>query len=149
MTSTTRRMTEMMGPEALWLLRGTTGGRLVFVQRGLTQVRPAVHVLENGRLIVRVPAPEGALAGPAVVTYNAEEIDAARRSGWSISVTGPVGLIVDVNEAAHYRRTLPGWVFGPHDTLAHISPQTVRGYRLAAATAAAAEIAGSGRSNGS
>lgn len=145
MSSEPRSMTEMSGPEALWLLQGATFGRLVFVQRGLTQVRPAVHVLEHGRLVVRVPAPEGVLAGPAVMTYHADEMDPVGGSGWSVSATGPVELITDRGEAAHYRRALVGWVYGPHDTLAHIRPQTVRGYRLGAGLGTGSGAYGAGR----
>jgi hypothetical protein len=128
MSDATRRMTEISGPEALWLLEGAAGGRLVYVQREAAVVRPACHVLEYGRLIVRAPAPAAALGGS--VAYHADQVNAASGHGWSVTATGPAEVITDPDEAAHYRRSLHGWTHGPHDTLIRVSPRTVHGYRL-------------------
>ncbi|WP_241748370.1 pyridoxamine 5'-phosphate oxidase family protein [Streptomyces sp. M3] len=134
-TADTRRMVEVPGPEALWLLEGATQGRVVYLQRDSAVVRPATHVLEYGRLIVRVPAQTTALLGRAMLTYHADEIRTATGTGWTVSASGPAEVITDPDEAAHYRRTLRGWAHGPHDTLVRIRPQTVAGYRLAHAEA--------------
>lgn len=139
------RMTELSGAEALWLLEGAGGGRLVYVQRDLPMVRPATHVLEYGCLTVRVPAPAGTLAGVATVTYQADQIHRATGRGWSVTATGPVEVITVPDEAAHYRRTLSGWTHGPHDTLVRIRPQTVHGHRLGDATGTNAPAPGAGR----
>ncbi|WP_405595423.1 pyridoxamine 5'-phosphate oxidase family protein [Streptomyces sp. NBC_01410] len=126
-----RRMVEVSGTEALWLLEGAAQGRLVYVQRESAVIRPAVHILQYGRLIVRTPAQAAALSGRAALTYHADEIRVAGGIGWTVTATGPAEVITDPDEAAHYRRTLPGWVHGPHDTLVRIRPQTVTGFRLA------------------
>ncbi|MFE1957864.1 pyridoxamine 5'-phosphate oxidase family protein [Streptomyces sp. NPDC059479] len=125
-----RRMVEVSGTEALWLLEGAVHGRLVYVQRENAVVRPAVHVLEYGRLIVRTPAQPVALSGRASLTYHADEIRTASGTGWTVTATGPAEIITDPDEAGHYRRTLPGWAHGPHDTLLRVQPQTVTGFRL-------------------
>ncbi|MEU1629194.1 pyridoxamine 5'-phosphate oxidase family protein [Streptomyces sp. NPDC020096] len=130
-TSAIRRMIELSGAEALWLLEGATRGRLVYTARDLTAVRPAAHVLEYGRLIVRAPAPAGALADAVTVTYEADEISPATGTGWLVTTTGPAEVITVPDEAAHYRRTLWGWTHGPHDTVLRIHPKAVQGYRLA------------------
>ncbi|MEU6089639.1 pyridoxamine 5'-phosphate oxidase family protein [Streptomyces sp. NPDC047085] len=126
------RMTEVSGPEALWLLEGSSLGRLVHVQREQAVVRPGRHVWEYGRLIVRTPVPATAL--PASVTYQVDEVGAASGTGWTVTATGPAELVTDPDEAAHYRRTLPGWVYGPHDTLVLVRPRTVGGFRFARST---------------
>ncbi|MEU7019261.1 pyridoxamine 5'-phosphate oxidase family protein [Streptomyces sp. NPDC046203] len=148
-----RRMTEVTGAEALWLLDGAARGRLVHARREQTLVRPAVHVLAYGRLVVRAPVQADALTGRPTLTYHADEISTGEGAGagagvgpgagagagpgagagWSVTVTGPAEPVDDAAEAAHYRRTLPGWTYGPHDTLLRITPQTVTGYRLGAA----------------
>ncbi|MEU8542006.1 pyridoxamine 5'-phosphate oxidase family protein [Streptomyces sp. NPDC048717] len=138
-----RRMTEVTGAEALWLLDGAARGRLVHARREQILVRPAVHVLAYGRLVVRAPVQADALTGRPTLTYHADEISTGAvagagvgpgaGAGWSVTVTGPAEPVDDAAEAAHYRRTLPGWTFGPHDTLLRITPQTVTGYRLGAA----------------
>jgi len=117
------RMVEVSGAEA----------RLVYTQRELTVVRPGRHAWEFGRLVVRTPAPAAAV--PATVTYHVDEVRAATGTGWSVTVAGPAEVITDPDEAAHYRRTLTGWTHGPHDTLLHIHPKTLTGYRLARAEA--------------
>ncbi|WP_282697310.1 pyridoxamine 5'-phosphate oxidase family protein [Streptomyces sp. CC208A] len=128
--ATTRRMVDVSGAEALWLLQGTARGRLVHLRREVPVVRPAVHVLEYGRLVVRCPVQADALAGRPVLTYQAEEIRSEAGTGWSVTVSGPAEPVTDAAEAAHYARTLPGWAYGPHDTLLRITPQTVTGHRL-------------------
>ncbi|NBM15730.1 pyridoxamine 5'-phosphate oxidase family protein [Streptomyces sp. GC420] len=128
------RMVEVSGAEAVWLLEGSTLGRLVYLQRDLGVVRPARHVWEFGCLIVRVPAPAGAV--PATVTYQVDEIRAATGTGWTVTASGAAQTITDRDEAAHYRRTLKGWSHGPHDTLVRIRPQTVAGFRLTRADGA-------------
>ncbi|MER5204727.1 pyridoxamine 5'-phosphate oxidase family protein [Streptomyces sp. NPDC002825] len=129
-TPTSRRMAEVSGAEALWLLEGASHGRLVHMQRDQALVRPAVHVLEYGRLIVRTPVQAEVVGGRRVLTYQADEIRLPAGTGWSVTVSGPAEPVDDPVEAAHYLRTLPGWAYGPHDTLLRITPQTVTGYRL-------------------
>ncbi|MGW5665232.1 pyridoxamine 5'-phosphate oxidase family protein [Streptomyces sp. NPDC003758] len=127
------RMVEVSGAEALWLVEGSSIGRLVYVQRDLTAVRPARHVWEYGRLVVRTPAPAAAV--PATAMYHVDEIRAVHGTGWTVTVSGPAEVITDPDEAAHYRRTLAGWTHGPHDTLLRLHPKTVTGFRLARAEA--------------
>ncbi|MDI9886426.1 pyridoxamine 5'-phosphate oxidase family protein [Streptomyces sp. HNM0645] len=134
-TPVSRRMVEISGTEALWLLEGAAQGRLVYVQRETAMVRPAVHLLQYGRLVVRTPAQAAAVTGRTVLTYHADEIRGAGGTGWTVTAAGPAEAITDPDEAAHYRRTLPGWVHGPHDTLVRIHPRTVTGFRLAHETA--------------
>ncbi|MGD3110479.1 pyridoxamine 5'-phosphate oxidase family protein [Streptomyces sp. YGL11-2] len=100
----------------------------------MTVVRPASHVLEYGRLIVRAPVPAAALAGRVAVTYHADHIDPTTGTGWAVTASGLAEVVTQEDEAAHYRRTLVGWSHGPHDALLRIHPQTVDGHRFAHAT---------------
>ncbi|MCX5613294.1 MULTISPECIES: pyridoxamine 5'-phosphate oxidase family protein [unclassified Streptomyces] len=126
-----RRLIEVSGTEALWLLEGSAQGRLVYVQRELAVVRPAAHVMEYGRLVVRAPVQAATIPGRALLTYQVDEIRTPDGTGWTVSAHGPADVIADPDEAAHYRRTLPGWAHGPHDTLLRLHPQAVSGFRLA------------------
>ena len=125
------RMVEVSGAEALWLLEGSSLGRLVYTQRDLTVIRPGRHTWEFGHLVVRTPAPAATVSVSA--TYHVDEIRAVGGTGWTVTVSGPVDVITDPDEAAHYRRTLAGWTHGPHDTLLRLHPKTVSGFRLARA----------------
>jgi hypothetical protein len=127
------RMVEVSGAEALWLLEGSALGRLVYPQRDLCVVRPGRHTWEYGRLVVRTPAPVTAI--PVDATYHVDEVRTVTGTGWSVTVAGPVDMITDPDEAAHYRRTLSGWTHGPHDTLLRLHPKAVSGFRLVRAGA--------------
>ncbi|MDT7844944.1 pyridoxamine 5'-phosphate oxidase family protein [Streptomyces justiciae] len=125
------RMVELSGAEALWLLEGSSLGRLVYAHRDATTVRPARHVWEYGRLVVRTPVPAQSVA--ATATYQVDEIRAVHGTGWTVTVHGPGEVITDPDEAAHHHRTLAGWTHGPHDTLLRLHPKTVTGFRLSRA----------------
>ncbi|GAA3192779.1 MULTISPECIES: pyridoxamine 5'-phosphate oxidase family protein [Streptomyces] len=126
-----RRMLDISGEEAVHLLQGATQGRLMYEQRDEIAVRVASHVQEYGRLIVRAPVPAAALAGRTTVTYHVDQLNPRTGTGWAVTASGVAEAVRDSDEAAHYRRTLPGWSHGPHDTLLRIHPQHVSGYRLA------------------
>ncbi|MCX5124625.1 pyridoxamine 5'-phosphate oxidase family protein [Streptomyces sp. NBC_00347] len=128
---TDHRLIEVSGTEALWLLEGSAQGRLVYVQRELAVVRPAAHVMEYGRLVVRAPVQAATIPGRALLTYQVDEIRSPDGTGWTVSAHGPADVIADPDEAAHYRRTLPGCAHGPHDTLLRLHPQQVSGFRIA------------------
>ncbi|MFE1951051.1 MULTISPECIES: pyridoxamine 5'-phosphate oxidase family protein [Streptomyces] len=130
----TPRMVEVSGAEALWLLEGSSRGRLVYVRRDQAVVRPARHLWGTGRLLVRAPAAVGVL--PGAVSYHVDEVDERTGEGWTVTVTGPVDTVTEPHEAAHYRRVLPGWAHGPHDAVLRVRPQTVTGFRLTAPGAA-------------
>ncbi|MDD9380478.1 pyridoxamine 5'-phosphate oxidase family protein [Streptomyces sp. ZAF1911] len=126
-----RRMIEVSGTEALWLLEGSTQGRLIYLQRETAMVRPATHVMEYGRLVIRAPVQSAAVLGRSLLTYQVDEIHTPAGTGWTVTAHGPADVIGNPDEAAHYRRTLSGWSHGPHDTLLRLHPQQVSGFRLA------------------
>ncbi len=130
-TPAPRRMFEVSGEEAWYLLGDVSQGRVVYERRDALAVRPASHILEYGRLIVRTPIPHAVLSGRARVTYHCDALHPGTGTGWAVTSTGLAELITHPDEAAHYRRTLPGWSHGPHDALLRIHPQTVTGFRFA------------------
>ncbi|MGC5003560.1 pyridoxamine 5'-phosphate oxidase family protein [Streptomyces sp. NBC_00353] len=134
-TPVSRRMVEVPGSEALWLLEGGAQGHVGYVRREIPVVRPPVHILEYGCLIVRTPAQTTTLACRPSLSHRADEIKTAGGIGWTVTATGPAEIITDPDEAGHYRRILPGWAHGPRDTLVRIRPQMVTGFRLAHAEA--------------
>ncbi|MFT2015535.1 pyridoxamine 5'-phosphate oxidase family protein [Streptomyces sp. 796.1] len=135
-TDAAHRLVEVSGAEALYLLEGSSSGRLVYPHRGAPALRPAAHVLAHGHLVVRAPVPGAALRqGGAPVAYHVDAwpTAAGKGAGWSLTVSGPAELLTDRDEVAHYRRTLTGWIHGPHDTLVRLLPQSVTGFRLSPA----------------
>ncbi|MEW2048032.1 pyridoxamine 5'-phosphate oxidase family protein [Streptomyces sp. NPDC005476] len=140
----TFRRVEVSGVEALWLLEGSSPGRLVYAQRESAVIRPAPHMWECGRMVVRTPTPAAAV--PATATHHVDESRAVPGASRKVTVCGPPQVITGPDEAAlpHCpegvggtpdRRTLSGRSHGPHDTLPRLHPETVTGFRLARAEA--------------
>ncbi|MFF2964771.1 SulP family inorganic anion transporter [Streptomyces sp. NPDC057963] len=81
----------------------------------------------EGRAYASTPQ---AIAGARAHLQRTGLIKGPGGTGWTVTVTGPAEVVTDTDEAAHYRRTLPGRTYGPHDTLVRIRPQAVDGFRL-------------------
>lgn len=90
--------------ECLRLLATVPVGRFVFTLHGLPAVQPVNFVVDRGRIVFRtregcrlVAAREG-----TVVAFEADDIDVATSTGWSVTVVGKA-RILDAPEAAAYR----------------------------------------------
>ncbi|WP_216916667.1 pyridoxamine 5'-phosphate oxidase family protein [Nocardia noduli] len=122
--------------ESLRLLASVPVGRVVFTRNALPAIRPVNHLVEpNGKIIVRTRFAASlttALRGNSglVVAYEADEIDPARRIGWSVVVTGIARPVTDAERVAKFERLLRPWVDNITDTVIEIDPTIVRGIRL-------------------
>jgi nitroimidazol reductase NimA-like FMN-containing flavoprotein (pyridoxamine 5'-phosphate oxidase superfamily) len=69
----------------------------------------------------------------AVVAFEADEVAAATRSGWSVVVTGTATVVSDPTEHARLLRTGPrSWVPASQEVFIRIDPDLVTGRELAA-----------------
>ncbi|MFE7276106.1 pyridoxamine 5'-phosphate oxidase family protein [Streptomyces sp. NPDC057623] len=127
------RMVELSRDEALKLLGTVPLGRVAFTDQALPTIRPVNHLVIEGDIIVRTHD-GSALLGRAllseVVAYEADEIDPATRTGWSVVVTGTATRVADAAELAHYQRLLTPWVDAEVGQVVRIRPEIVSGYRL-------------------
>nr|WP_051945331.1 pyridoxamine 5'-phosphate oxidase family protein [Streptacidiphilus rugosus] len=123
--------------EALQLLAGVSLGRVVFTRDALPAIRPVNHLVEDGEIIIRTH--EGAALTNAagqgspdgiVVAYEADQIDPATHTGWSVVVTGYARLVTDPDDAERYARQLHPWVDQAMDCTIRIHPEEVTGFRL-------------------
>jgi hypothetical protein len=125
--------------EALRLLGSVSLGRVVFTRHALPTVRPVNHVLVDGDIVIRTHG-DAALArytrqvggAGAVVAYEADDIDAATHTGWSVVVTGYARLVTDPRELVRYRALLRPWVMQRMDHAIRIHPDLITGLRLTA-----------------
>ncbi|WP_031469415.1 pyridoxamine 5'-phosphate oxidase family protein [Sciscionella sediminilitoris] len=92
-------MRELPWEECLRLLRKATIGRLVFTKDALPAIRPVEFLVQDEDILVRTTA-DGALGRLAdtVVAFEADSIDEARRSGWSVVAVGMARRIEDAEE---------------------------------------------------
>jgi hypothetical protein len=66
-----------------------------------------------------------------IVTFEADELDPATSSGWSVTVTGRGALITDPAAIARYRAVpLVPWAPGVRDQFVTITTELVEGLRV-------------------
>ena len=117
----------------LALLGSVPFGRVVFTHRALPAIRPVNHIVDNGNIIIRSSLGSGitgAVGDGTVVAYEADQIDAESRTGWSVVVTGMARLVKDPEDLARYEQLLEPWVDGRKDCVIRIPADLVTGYQL-------------------
>lgn len=152
-----RTLRELSRDEALRLLAEAPMGRVVFTQRALPAIRPVNHAFVDGHLIIRTNLGSalasaaidetdiaGGADGGTVVAYEADAIDAASRTGWSVVVTGLARLVLDPADKSRYEALLQPWIDNAADCVLRIHPDIVTGFRLVPAAEPAAGRLGAG-----
>ncbi len=72
------------------LLESVTLGRIGFTSGALPSVLPVTYHIDHDRIVVRTTRGSrlDAALKDAVVAFEADELDPAEHSGWSVAVTG-------------------------------------------------------------
>jgi len=127
--------------EAVALLATAEVGRLVFTVRALPEVFPVNFRLVGDSVVVRVA--DGSRAGRSavdtVVAFEADQLDAVSRTGWSVTVVGHSSEILDRAERERVLALpLVSWAGGGRDRLIRIPLDRVTGRRLVVAGPASA-----------
>jgi uncharacterized protein len=82
--------------ECLAHLRTAPVGRLVYTDHALPAIRPVNFVLDDEDVIVWASlAGEITTVPDEVVAFEADEIDAVTRTGWTVVVVGPARPVLD------------------------------------------------------
>jgi len=119
--------------ECMSRLASVPFGRVVFTQRALPAIRPVNHLVDNGHVIIRTNLGTGigsAAGRGTVVAYEADAIDAASRTGWSVVVTGVAQVVTDPADLARYQDLLQPWIGGDRNHVVRIPAELVTGYEL-------------------
>ena len=119
--------------ESLRLLATARVGRLIFTVRALPAVRLMNFVLADGLIVVRTAAGTTVArkVNDAVVAFEADDLDAATSSGWSVIVTGRATLVTDPALVARYQTVpLVAWAPGERDQYVTITTELVEGRRV-------------------
>lgn len=128
------RLTELTRAQAMRLLASVPLGRIVFTHHALPAIRPGNHVVDGDDIVIRShPGATVVSAGDAagvVVAYEADEIDAVTRAGWTVTVTGTARLIDDPADAARYDQVLRPWVTGDTSQVVRVRADIVAGYTM-------------------
>ncbi|MDN3029288.1 pyridoxamine 5'-phosphate oxidase family protein [Streptomyces sp. S.PB5] len=124
---------ELDRTECLHLLAGPPVGRIVHTHKALPAVLPVNFGLDGGAVVLRTAAASElvrAIDG-VVVAFEADEVDAVARSGWSVVVTGRAAVVTDPAEHARLCRVGPrSWAPSPMEVFVRIEPELVTGRQL-------------------
>ncbi|GHF33617.1 pyridoxamine 5'-phosphate oxidase family protein [Streptomyces fumanus] len=125
---------ELDRQESLRRLARAAVGRIVHTRDALPAVLPVNFLLaEDGAVLLRTSASSELVRAVdgAVVAFEADEVDVAAQSGWSVVVTGPASVVTDPDEHAHLVRTGPrSWVPWPVEVFIRIEADLVTGREL-------------------
>ncbi|HLK01384.1 MAG TPA: pyridoxamine 5'-phosphate oxidase family protein [Streptosporangiaceae bacterium] len=126
--------------ECLELVAGGEVGRIAFTGRYGPAVLPVNYKLTDGLIWFRT-ALHGVLdedlrTGIAnadyVVAFEVDELDAARRVGWSVLIQGAAHPVSsDADRSAADRSGVVSWAGGDRELFVRITPQRVTGRRIA------------------
>jgi nitroimidazol reductase NimA-like FMN-containing flavoprotein (pyridoxamine 5'-phosphate oxidase superfamily) len=126
---------ELDRQECLRLLAKVPVGRIVHTRQALPAVLPVNFGLDgDGAVVLRTSAASelARAVDGVVVAFEADEIDAATQSGWSVVVTGAAAVVTDRGEHERLLRTGPrSWVPSPQEVFVRIEPELVTGRELA------------------
>ncbi len=134
-----RQAIELTDAECWRLLASVSIGRVVFTQRAMPAIRPVNHVIDGRTIIIRthlgaaIAARASARGGEpqgSVVCYEADDLDPARRTGWSVIATGMARLVTDPAAVERYAAAVEPWIAGDLNQVVAIEPQFVSGIRL-------------------
>jgi len=129
-----RGLAELTRDESLELLGSAPFGRIVFSHHALPAIRLVNHLVAGDQIIIRAslgtPVSWAVDGAGTVVAYQADQIDSARRLGWSVVVVGRARKVGSEMLAAGYRETLRPWIDGDMDEVISISADLVTGFRM-------------------
>jgi nitroimidazol reductase NimA-like FMN-containing flavoprotein (pyridoxamine 5'-phosphate oxidase superfamily) len=125
---------ELDRQECLRLLATARVGRIVHTHHALPAVLPVPFCLDaDSAVIARTDSQLVCAIDRVVVAFQADEVDPAAHSGWSVVVIGRATVVTDPAEHARLRRTGPrSWRASHHDIYFHIESELVTGSEFGA-----------------
>lgn len=117
--------------ECLRLLAKVPVGRVVYTRQALPAVLPVNFSLDaDSSVLLRTSAGSGLVhaVDGVVVAFEADDFDAATRSGWSVVVTGRATVVTDPAQHERLSRVGPrSWVVTHDDVFVRIESEMVTG----------------------
>ena len=124
--------------ECIRLMGQVPVGRIVYTRQALPAVELVNFILDDGEIVIRTDG-GGKLAAAtrgAVVAFEADWVDGASRSGWSVTVVGPSRAVTGIDEIRRLEQVTPvPWAPGKHDHFIRVSAVFVTGRRISAGKA--------------
>ncbi len=134
MTTDDHGLLELERSVCLALLSSVPVGRLVHTAHALPAIWPVNFVLLPDAVYLRTSRGTGvwqAAEAAAVVAFEADDVDAQGRYGWSVVVIGRAGLVTEPGALQRLRAVLPApWAAGVREEVARIPLELVNGRRV-------------------
>jgi uncharacterized protein len=124
---------ELSRAECLGLLATVPIGRLAYTRRALPAVDPVNFALDDGAIVIRtdVGGKLAAASRGAVVAFQADDLDLALRSGWSVTVAGRCEEVTDAEDIARLDGLgLQSWAPGAKNNFLRVVPAIITGREL-------------------
>jgi nitroimidazol reductase NimA-like FMN-containing flavoprotein (pyridoxamine 5'-phosphate oxidase superfamily) len=129
----TGELTELRREECVQLLASAVVGRVVFTEAALPAAHPVTYLLDGDEVVFRT-AGGGRLAVATlhhVVAFQADEIDPASRTGWSVLAVGQAYEVIDPRRLAELAGRMPApWSAALDGHIVAIPLQRLTGGRL-------------------
>lgn len=122
--------------ECLRLLGSAVVGRIVFTDRALPAVQPVNFHLYGESIVIRtsIGAKLATATNDAIVAFEADEIDPALHTGWSVTVVGHARAVHDPEEIDRLSALpLQAWAPGSRDHYILVGIQHISGRRITGA----------------
>ena len=126
---------QLSSDECRMLMASVPVGRIIYTRRALPAVELVNFALDHGDIVIKTDR-SGKLAAAArgaVVAFEADQLDLAGQSGWSVTAIGPSTEVTDPDELARlWTIGLKSWAPGERDHFIRISPVMLNGRHLRA-----------------
>jgi uncharacterized protein len=124
---------KLSGVDCLRLMASVPVGRVIYTRQALPAVELVNFAVEGGDIVIRT-SPGGKLAAAArdaIVAFETDRVDTARRSGWSVTAIGRSQEVTDPADIGRLRQIgLESWAPGERDHFIRITPGILNGVRL-------------------
>jgi hypothetical protein len=127
-------LTQLTRTECLHLMTSVPMGRIIYTRQALPAVELVNFALDVGDIVIRTErsAKLAAAIRGAVVAFEVDSMDTARRAGWSVTAIGHSQEVTDPDQIARLERMgLSSWAPGDRKHFIRISPEILNGRRLA------------------
>ena len=119
--------------ECLRLMAWVSVGRIIYTRNALPVAELVNFAMDRGDIVIRAAYSGKLAAANAVVAFEADDVDYASHTGWSVTVVGQSQEVTDAGEIARLREIGIGtWAPGERDQFIRITPGIVTGRRLRA-----------------
>jgi uncharacterized protein len=128
-------LTQLTRQQCLQLLASVPVGRIIYTRQALPAVELVNFALDHGDIVISLDR-SGKLAAAtrgAVVAFEADNLDAGRHAGWSVTAIGRSHEVTEADEISRLERIgLSSWAPGKWDHFLRISPEILNGRRMSA-----------------